>query len=257
MEPRPKTFLQYLAAGQELARTSGEAHHVIEKIADGILRLATILNPNAAFSLRKRRHRYVRELLASHPEAERNYIEIVSALTADRSSNAVPSDWNEVWVLRVKAVANILSGTTSDTAGATAFLSCQAETTNGTLPSSQVRRDNVFSYSLGGTKVEVRVGSIHSVKGETHTATMVLDTYYRKHHLEALKPWLLGKKSGGGSEKDTLLSRLRQHYVAMTRASHLVCLAMREDCLSNGDVEALQDRGWRVARVKAAGPEWL
>jgi hypothetical protein len=27
-EPRPKTFLQYVAAGRALARTSGEAHHV-------------------------------------------------------------------------------------------------------------------------------------------------------------------------------------------------------------------------------------
>ncbi len=257
LEPRPKTFVQYLAAGRALAHTSSEAHHLVEKIADGILRLATILNPNAEFSLRKRRHRYVRELLAGHPEADRNYIEILTTLTAAKSVNTVPFDWKEGWALRVKAVANILSGTTGDTTEATAFLSCQPETTDGTHPSSPVSRDNVFRYPPEGTKVEVRVGSIHSVTGETHTATMVLDTYFRKHHLEALKPWLLGKKSGGVSENNTLLSRLRQHYVAMTRPSHLVCLAMREDCLADGDVAALKDRGWRVARVKAGGPEWL
>ena len=119
------------------------------------------------------------------------------------------------------------------------------------------QRDNVFRFPPEGPKVEVRVGSIHSVKGETHTATLILDTYYRKHHLETLKPWLLGKKSGGGSENNTLLSRLRQHYVAMTRPSHLVCLAMRESCLTNADVAALKNRGWRVARVNAGVPEWL
>jgi hypothetical protein len=257
LDPRPKAFVQYFAAGRALTHTSGEVHHVVEKIADGILRLATILNPNAKFSLRKRRHRYVRELLADHPEADRDYIDIVSALTAAKAGNTVPSNWNEVWALRIKALANILSGTTRDTAEATAFLSCQPETTDGPQSSSPVRRDNVFRYPLDGTKVEVHVGSIHSVKGKTHTATMVLDTYYRKHHLDALKPWLLGKKSGGGSENDTLLSRLRQHYVAMTRPSHLICLAMREDCLLDGDVSALKNRGWRVARVRAAGPEWL
>jgi hypothetical protein len=199
----------------------------------------------------------VLELLVDHSVARRDYIEIVSALTAAKAGNTVPSNWNDVWALRIKAVANILSGTTRDTAEAAAFLSCQPETTDGPQSSSPVRRDNVFRYPLEGTKVEVHVGSIHSVKGETHTATMVLDTYYRKHHLEALRPWLLGKKSGGGSENDTLLSRLRQHYVAMTRPSHLICLAMREDCLLDGDVSALKNRGWRVARVKAAGPEWL
>ncbi len=257
MDPRPKTFVQYLAAGRALAHTSGEVYHVVEKIADGILRLATILNPDAKFSLRKRRHRYVRELLADHPEADRDYIEIVSTLMAAEAGNTVPFSWNEVWALRIKAVANILSGTTHDTADATAFLSCRPETIEGTQPLSPVRRDNVFRYPLEGTKVEVRLGSIHSVKGETHTATMVLDTFYRKHHLESLKPWLLGKKFGGGSENDTLLSRLRQHYVAMTRPSHLICLAMREDCLLKGELSALKNRGWRVARIKAAGPEWL
>ena len=119
------------------------------------------------------------------------------------------------------------------------------------------QRKNVFQFPQLSPKVEIRVGSIHSVKGETHTATLVLDTYYRKHHLEALKPWLLGKKSGGGSENNTLLAQLRQHYVAMTRPSHLVCLAMRENCLSNADVAALQNHGWRVARVDATGPGWL
>jgi hypothetical protein len=256
-EPRPETFLQYVAAGRVLAHSSGEAHHVVEKAADGVLHLAAVLSPTADLSARKRRHRYVREMLASQPDMDRNYVEIVSALTADGSDNAVSINWRNVWAPRVRAVAEILSGTSVDSAEATAFLSDQAEIEGRTQPSSTAQRDNVFRFPRQSPKVEVRVGSIHSVKGETHTATLILDTYYRKHHLEALKPWLLGRKSGGGSENNTLLSRLRQHYVAMTRPSHLVCLAMREDCLSNGDVAALKDRGWRAARVNAGVPEWL
>lgn len=260
-EPRPKTFLQYVAAGRALSSSSGEAHYEVNKVADGILRLAAILNPTTNLSARKRGHRYVREMLAGHAEADRNYVELVAALTADGSSYAVSTNWRNVWAPRVKAVSEILSGITVDSAEAKAmaesFLSSQAGLEGYIQPSSTAQRDNVFRFPRQNPKVEVRVGSIHSVKGETHTATLILDTYYRKHHLDALKPWLLGKKSGGGTGNNALFSRLRQHYVAMTRPSHLVCLAMREDCLTNADVEALKDRGWRIARVSAGVPEWL
>ena len=185
--------------GRALTRTSGEAHHLVDRVADGVLRLAAILNPKAELSMRKRRHRYVRELLAGQPDVDRNYVEIVSAL-ADGSSDAIPCDWSEAWAPRIRAVADAISGTTTDSDEATAFLFGQPETTGGTRPLSPVRRDNVFRYPAQGTKVEVRVGSIHSVKGETHTATLVLDTFYIKHHLTMLKPWLIGKKAGGGSE---------------------------------------------------------
>jgi hypothetical protein len=255
-EPRPKTFLQYLEAGWALARASGEVHHVVEKIADGVLRLATILNPNKEFVLRKRRHRYVRELLATHTETDRNYLEIVSTLAA--SAGAVPLDWSNTWAPRIEVVARVLSTTTAAATPdeATAFLSHQAPAGSGTPPSA-ARRDNVFRYPSLSPKVEVRVGSIHSVKGETHTATLVLDTFYRKHHLEMLKPWLIGGKAGGMSETVAIQTRLRQHYVAMTRPSHLLCFAMREDSLEYGDIEALKGHGWRVARVAAGGAVWL
>jgi hypothetical protein len=97
----------------------------------------------------------------------------------------------------------------------------------------------------------------HSVKGETHAATLVLDTFFYSHHLATLKPWLVGEKSGGASENARNISRLRQHYVAMTRPSHLLCLAMREEHLSNGNISALKGRGWRVARVASGGAVWL
>jgi ATP-dependent DNA helicase UvrD/PcrA len=118
-------------------------------------------------------------------------------------------------------------------------------------------RDNVFRHPAANPKVQLRVGSIHSVKGETHTATLVLDSYYHKHHLATLKPWLVGKKVGKGSEGDRNQSRLKQHYVAMTRPTHLLCLAIREDALSAEEISLLKGRSWRVARVRDDAHEWL
>jgi hypothetical protein len=103
--------------------------------------------------------------------------------------------------------------------------------------------------------VHIRLGSIHSVKGETHTATLVLDTFFHAHHLNELKPWLLGARSGGlkvkakGApqlESARLLGRLKLHYVAMTRPSHLLCVAMRKDAFTDDELGVLKGRGWSV-----------
>jgi hypothetical protein len=60
---------------------------------EGILRLATILNPLADISARKRKHRYVRELLADNPELDKSYLEIVSFLITG-NGDIIPDDWN-------------------------------------------------------------------------------------------------------------------------------------------------------------------
>lgn len=254
-EPRPGTFLQYLAAGRKLTNSSGETHHIVEKIADGVLRLVEMLNPLVDIPARKRKHRVVRELLASHPDLDNRYVELVSFLLSGGGSTY--EDWNQKWAPQIIAAAAAIAGTSEDSAVATAFLSVQQHPTDGSQPSASAARDNIFRYPREHPKAYIRVGSIHSVKGETHTATLVLDTFFHSHHLGTLKPWLVGNKAGGSSENARTISRLKQHYVATSRPSHLLCLAMREDGLSHGDVSALKGRGWRVARVAAGGVIWF
>jgi DNA helicase-2/ATP-dependent DNA helicase PcrA len=100
--------------------------------------------------------------------------------------------------------------------------------------------------------VEIDIGTIHSAKGQTHTATLVVETFFHHHDLEDLLPWLIGEKRGlEKSTGDRRLDRMRCIYTAMTRPSHLLCLAMREQALakaSNMDtaIEAFQSRGWKI-----------
>lgn len=83
----------------------------------------------------------------------------------------------------------------------------------------------------------------------------MLDSYFHAHHLNELKPWLLGSRSGGFRNKkkgepmlegSRLLSRLKLHYVAMTRPSHLLCLATRKDTFVLEELAALEARGWAI-----------
>ncbi len=102
----------------------------------------------------------------------------------------------------------------------------------------------------------IRLGSIHSVKGETHAATLVLETFWYDHNLEKLLPWLRGKKIGGSGVGQRDTKRLKLHFVAMTRPSNLLCLAMKRSSFlgDNGlldqtlltDLKAL---GWNVVEL--------
>jgi DNA helicase-2/ATP-dependent DNA helicase PcrA len=78
----------------------------------------------------------------------------------------------------------------------------------------------------------------------------VLESFNKAHHLKKLVPWLVGKRPKAGAdnagEEAALIERLKLHYVAMTRPSHLLCLAMRSDALSEKDRKAIQARNWRI-----------
>jgi hypothetical protein len=254
-EPKPNTLYQYLTAGRKLADEHGEANYVVEKLAEGILRLVRLSSPAADVKNRRRSHPWVLELLSERADSRRRYLELVKALAVDRAI-PVQTDWCGEWVPEIRLIAeSIVGAAISASPNITLFLALPQEVLQCTPAGAP--RDNIFRHPDPDARVRIRVGSIHSVKGETHTATLVLDSYYKAHHLEKLKPWLIGQKKGKGREGVENQSRLKQHYVAMTRPTHLLCLAMREDHFAHGEISQLKGRHWRVARVGTQSIEWL
>ena len=61
---------------------------------------------------------------------------------------------------------------------------------------------------------------------------------------------------GGGNEGVQQQSRLKVHYVAATRPTHLLCLAMKRSTFENDEgnldqsvVQELEQRGWQVKSI--------
>ena len=155
------------------------------------------------------------------------------------------------------AIGTALAGVQALPAEAEEFLAWSGPDGEEEQAAERTCPDNFYRYPLEDPQVSIRLGSIHAVKGETHTATLVLDTFHRAHHLKTLKPWLLGNKSGGNAEGDPVQRRLKLHYVGMTRPARLLCLAMRNDALNEAEIAKLRERGWRVGRVSDAGAAWV
>ncbi len=256
-DPQPQTFVQYVTAGRRLSEQSGETHAFVEKIAEAVIGLVRIADSEFRTEARKRKHRYVLQLLENAADAKKVYLDLVGELAVERTPIS-EVDWNNGRRGRLIEIAQAITGAqVEDEGDIAAFLEWGAAVDNAPDQGLHPQSDNLFRYPADNPAVAVRVGSIHSVKGETHTATLVLETFYRAHHLKTLKSWLMGDRSGGDGATAAVKSRLKLHYVAMTRPAHLLCLALRDDSLEAGEITKLQEHGWRIARVGAAGPEWL
>ena len=118
-----------------------------------------------------------------------------SALSSSTTRSMVADTWDNEWCAVVIAVASALASTEFQRNRFAEFLAWPAAPQAGQQVQDP-RRDNFFRYPAAAPRVAVRVGSIHSVKGETHTATMVLDTYFRVITCRSSSPGFSGRTLG-------------------------------------------------------------
>lgn len=108
-------------------------------------------------------------------------------------------------------------------------------------------RNHVFVHRTGSATVPIELATIHAVKGETHDATLVLETLFHEHDVELAVPFLLGQ----GTKKRTgrIVEHLKRLFVGATRPKELLCLAVHDDHISAAQEQALKSSGWRIQRV--------
>jgi hypothetical protein len=92
---------------------------------------------------------------------------------------------------------------------------------------------------------------MHSVKGKTHSATLIVETFSGQRLLEMMLPWLEGKSLVKKEQKVTYRKNRMLMYVGMTRPTHLLCLAIRNSALGEGEARvarkaALEAQGWVI-----------
>lgn len=112
---------------------------------------------------------------------------------------------------------------------------------------SQQEPKQVYEYQ----GVKVHFDTVHGVKGETHTATLYLETYLKQVFDIGGKilPYITNPQKPDNACK----KRLSQAYVAMSRPSHFLCLAVHEDRFKDGVRIYFEDanNGWEVHNIKS------
>lgn len=105
----------------------------------------------------------------------------------------------------------------------------------------QVKRDDRL--------VEIEIGTVASMKGETHLATLVLESLghpSRRFDLAEALPVLAGIKVRDPKISESVLSQFRNLYVGMSRPTSFLCLAVNQARVSTDCIAALQRKGWKV-----------
>ncbi len=109
--------------------------------------------------------------------------------------------------------------------------------------------------------IRIELSTIHGAKGETHDATIVLETKSYNYDLYAMLPYLNGDKPDEDTPNQTLKTDptnvrdvermpnqrfMRQLYVAMSRPQHLLCLAIHRDRITDGQIDKLRNLDWEI-----------
>jgi superfamily I DNA/RNA helicase len=105
-------------------------------------------------------------------------------------------------------------------------------------------KPNIYEDDSG---LEIEIATVHSVKGETHSATLYLETYYNKDYdVQRTLNYLQKASSSPNSLEST---SLKMCFVGMTRPTHLLCVAVHQDGVED-KIDYLQRNGWEIRYVE-------
>ncbi|UYZ85359.1 UvrD-helicase domain-containing protein [Entomomonas sp. E2T0] len=104
---------------------------------------------------------------------------------------------------------------------------------------------NVYSYTDEDKTINVEVSTIHGVKGETHAATLVLETKNHEFDIQQTIDYLLKNtnKKPSGVRKEKFMKQL---FVATTRPKYLVCLALDKSRFPENKQQIAIQKGWKI-----------
>lgn len=248
VDGHPKTLSGYLHQAQSLARTGFELAPAIATFATGMQRLVRDIGTPQFELERRRKHKAIRTVLKGKADALAQYDEFIQVHIT--SMSPITADlWAGKTQHLLAIASNLCEGAANEALG-TDFMRWEEPPA---LPEQQndgvENLDNICVITADDRQVSIRMGSIHQAKGQTHFATLLLSTFNYDHSSEKIMNWLCGDKSGGLNTGVRNIALLKGTYVALTRPTHLVGVAVRNSAIA-GDRQAtlakLQAQGWHV-----------
>lgn len=120
------------------------------------------------------------------------------------------------------------------------------DTINENPSEGQATEHRNIYHGDNGT-IDIEVSTVHAVKGETHAATLYLETFYNRHHESDRLAEQFKGVAYTGTDADTL-KNLRVAYVGMSRPRYMLCVAIQQDRFDKIDCDELR-KIWKVEKA--------
>jgi len=247
--PRPKTLLGYVSAARRCVAEQGDCHNGYRMVVQGVLDLLHMQGARDE-SGRKFNPSSLADTLEARPDGQLAAFQEVKADLLLAPHLMQPSRWATT-IDNLKRVLEPWIGTAMG-ADADAFLLWAEQVSDAAEHGGDrsARRVNVYRHEGAVGGIEIEVTTIHAAKGQTHTATLVLETYWHRFDLAEMVPYLVGARTLRRPAEGRSGERMKRVYVAMTRPRELLCLALHRNHVSSEQKAALEDRGWCVEYLR-------
>ncbi|KFJ92836.1 DNA helicase UvrD [Pseudomonas sp. 1-7] len=252
---KPRTFAEGAHVARRSAMREPTASAAVELLASCLANLGDLAFPNSTVQLRGRHQTAIEEKLSASPQAFTLYRECLQQILFV-SAEVTQDDWVKVIAPKLLHVATAIhkaDGVVVHNDGRQ-FLTWEPAPTASEIGEGGASLINTYRFQDGADGVDIRMASIHSEKGKTHAATLILETFRGTHFIQKLMPWLEGKSSAAKRPQDTAKKDMMLMYVGMTRPTHMLCLAIRQKSLGEGPSgekrrAALVDAGWTILEI--------
>lgn len=249
---KPRTFAEGAHIARRYAMRDPTASSSVELLASCLANLGLLAFPGSQVQLRSRYQASVVQKLTTKPKAFAWYRECLQQILF------VPSAVTEQhWVKVITPKLLLLAAALYDSEGVTAdlqghqYLAWEPAATATEAGEGGGSLINTYRFQDGADGVDIQMSSIHSEKGKTHAATLILETFRKTHFIQKFMPWLEGGKAATKRPPDSAKKDMMLMYVGMTRPTHMLCLAARQSSLGEGAVRekrrvALETAGWSI-----------
>ncbi|MDU9034250.1 UvrD-helicase domain-containing protein [Pseudomonas corrugata] len=111
---------------------------------------------------------------------------------------------------------------------------------------------SICTIEKSGRSLNIHIGTLASMKGETHLATLVMESLghpSRRFDLELALPIIAGIGTRAKKTPESQLSQFRNLYVGMSRPTSFLCLAVNAERVSDECKTALAEQGWTISHL--------